>query len=347
MKTLERLSDVTQGLKLCDGVFIPLREGFFHSSKELGVYMDELDAHLPENPYSVFRALFKRLRNKSKISKAKDNCTDMQDEVLERMIGILDSVPELRNTTGKRWHVYNPVFVPLALFLEVTLRVSESFMLLTLDRTPEIRRMQMECGVLPIVWFEAWKKCLGSKLEFMPPEQDESPLEWRTLFVDRWYKSDGGDTNGAVAAAAEQVPEPVVLPAEPDSVTEAYLGSRRHNPVICDATLSYILDFGQSASVLSSVVDMLRIKDIDTIDDVKIGPNGTVELTLLTEVVNGYPIADSLQVDKLRRLSGIIDKVYTCIYQVLCAAERQSEALAPLVGATRTESTECNADNIH
>ena len=357
MNIPNRLSEVVGRLMLCDGVSIPLREGFFHCSRELGVCMDEIDALFPENPYSMFRADFKKVLHAGRkvASIGNKSLAKQRQERLDAMLAVFDDIPELHNDSGKRWHTYNPQFLPLDIFADLIMIVSDRFTSLGLATTPAILKLKDSHAILPIVWFEAWKMCFQTKFEFadasVPLAQNWS-VDWQTRFVDKWCKPLAAPAPAPVDAtevkdeakvelvdgSQEQV---VKIPEfEPDSMTEAYLGKRVHNPVRCDATMSFMMEFNRTPQVLESIIDMLHIRDIDTIDEIKVSSSGIVEVIILTTIVDGYPAKSSIQVDKLTRLSGIVDKVYNSILSVLDAAEEQSEQLGPLFGASRVQVTE-------
>lgn len=321
--------------ELYDGYYLPLGEcspDGFRSLDRTGVDVYTLALAAPGNPYTVFMNTVCRVKSllmhSLYPSRKRPPKADYRGRLEALFIALVDTGRNLSLPTsvGNDKHTSHVVLAytvePVSFFQSIVKAVLDNWDELGLE-ADGLFNIPDKLGIPRETWLAAWRACvtampdrLRTLVRDMPVRdyrKNMPPVDWYA-FIGQWGPAGILDMRGPAGTAvipAQEVPvDPQVITDH--TLTDDILQEKRvmHNTNLA-AKLEFILEFEADADVLAACIHLLPQK-IGSIwaSDLSVRCNALVANVALAKLGEGYPIAEALHFDALKKAAEDVDDLH-------------------------------------
>lgn len=308
-------------------------------SKNVMVNVREFNAAFPNNPYELiceYTKVLTRFIHQTEVAIAGKHKQPLTDKELAQLkvqrARILDMLKQ------RHWRTAFVVDRVLALYDLATLvklfsggvrqGQLQGQYLTELFRN----RVHADTAIVPCrtieEYFDAWYGILSKPIDITPDDRacpyvpcikklrDKSAYRKAASEKDDFFDAPDACTlmNRDTSTQAEKC-EQIVLPAR--TTAEEMLGERRCYDIACDAWISFVLTFNMTSTQLRDIISFVQPHYVDAGWALRVGEHNTVVAENTVRIGEGYPMADTIRVDKISQMAKTADQIYEAflIYQ--------------------------------
>jgi hypothetical protein len=323
--------------EIYDGYYLPVgvsgKSSAGMSTRPLGVDVYALKQVAPGNPYTVFMSAYTRAKTRVAIGIMKNRDPDLQErnmQIYNKLRNVLakvrESMPEPADQDNR--HVVAVLKIEqIPNFQYIVRSVLDNYIDLGLD-SYELFAVPDKLRIPRDIWCEAWRECVDALPSRMKPVVRDMPVKdyrkhmprviwWQ--FIQQWGATGvTADDNTTEECGAI---EPQVITDH--TVTDAVLQEKRvmHNTSM-SAKLEFILEFDADTDVLAACIRLLpqKIGSI-WVSDLSVRCNALVANVSLADMGEGYPIAESMNFDVLKRVAADVDDLHRRVTMLVKAVD--------------------------
>lgn len=323
--------------EIYDGYYLPM--GLCNSWRKgeapaygLDVYSLKLAAK--GNPYTVFMSAYTLSRNRCISNRQRNRSAVTQDKNKQRysrfseiLSDLRDNVPEYGDAGGKRVAVVKKV-ESIDKYQRIVSAALDGYIALELDKEGMFD-VPDRLGIPRDTWLGAWRLCVAAMpdrlrtvvrdMSVKEYRRSAPPVDWYK-FIDQWgraYALSKAAEQGTAAVTEDTMPEVPEPPQEPQVITdhtitdEVMPGKRLMHNTAVTGILEFGMQFDADADVLAACIRLLPQK-IGRLwsSDLSVRCNALVARVTMDNLGEGYPIAESLNIEALKQVAADVDDLH-------------------------------------